>query len=127
MRGIIRDSPISRDCLMGTLNCNALPIAQSGSRLGNRSYCHVGGSRSATTSHPQIRSSQLPAIFSSANSVPRICYTRYSSRTGVSFHRKSVIRVWYSKQQETHTSMCLPTTALRSPGVRHAHDSKVAH
>jgi hypothetical protein len=45
MRGIIRDSLISRDCLMGTPNCNALPIAQSGSRLGNRSYCHVGGSR----------------------------------------------------------------------------------
>jgi hypothetical protein len=45
MRGIIRDSPISRDCPMGTPNRNALPIAQSGSRLGNRSYCHVGGSR----------------------------------------------------------------------------------
>jgi hypothetical protein len=44
MRGIIRDSPISRDCPMGTPNRNALPIAQSGSRLGNRSYCHVGGS-----------------------------------------------------------------------------------
>jgi hypothetical protein len=38
--------PNIRDCLMGTPNRNALPIAQSGSRLGNRSYCHVGGSRS---------------------------------------------------------------------------------
>jgi hypothetical protein len=46
MRGIIRDSLISRDCPMGTPNRNALPIAQSGSRLGNRSYCHVGGSTS---------------------------------------------------------------------------------
>jgi hypothetical protein len=49
MRGIIRDSLISRDCLMGTPNLNPLPIAQlgvpiaqSGSRLGNRSYCHGG-------------------------------------------------------------------------------------
>jgi hypothetical protein len=52
IRGIIRDSLISRNCLIGTPNRNALPIAQSGvliaqsgSRLGNRSYCHVGGSK----------------------------------------------------------------------------------
>jgi hypothetical protein len=60
MRGIIRDSLISRDCLMGTPNCNALPIAQSGSRLGNRLYCHVGGS-SANAPRTDIRQACAPA------------------------------------------------------------------